>query len=141
MPRLHKISLEVEEVAVGTVMRALHNMAGVVAVNYHMDEIGYKQRKSKRSNGAQPPHAGKPRKSFAVTGSDYLLRLIGKAKAPLTNAAARKAFLADGRSENSINSVVHLLRTEGLIGYAPDGGYILTKKQKDRLRHRVSKEA
>jgi len=135
MPRFHRISIEVEEVAVGIVMRVLHTTPGVARVHYDMDEIGYKQTKAQR-NGSTHGLTGRPRKRYEMKGHDLLMQILGKAGRPMVTGALAKAFEAAGRGK-SIASAVHRLRQEGLIETTVEG-YVLSRKAKDRLRHRVA---
>jgi transposase len=130
MPKLFSISIEVEEVAVGHVMRQLHNMKGVAKLNLEMGGA-----KSK-PNGSGKPHAagGKPRKLFGEPGKDLVLKLLQKGK-PLRTSEISKIFEAEGRSPHSANSLMHVLKNEGMVENKGDG-FVLTKKMKDRLRHR-----
>src|SRR5215471_6640412 len=132
MPRFHKISIDVEEVAVGAVMRLLHNIDGIVNIHYSMDDIGYKQ--TKKPNGEGRPHGskGKPRRGYKESGQDVITKLLSKS-APLRTSQLRQAFADAGRG-NSIASVIHTMRNDGLVETTP-AGYVLTKKMKDRLRH------
>jgi hypothetical protein len=130
MPKLFSISIEVEEIAVGRVMRQLHHMEGVAKLNLDMGDT------KPKPNGSKKPHTnlGRTKKVFEITGRDFFLKVLQKGK-PLTTAAMRQAFADDGRSPQSANSITHTLKQEGLI-QATEDGYILTKKMKDRLRHR-----
>ena len=87
------------------------------------------------SNGAERgPY--KPRGSFNTSGEDVALAALYKGIA--SRAQLMQAFVAEGRASSSINSVLHKLRQAGEIHLADDGNYSLTKKARDRLRHRKS---
>ena len=134
MPRFHKIHLDVEEVAVGPVMRLLHTTPGVVNIHYDVDEIGYKQ--IKKPNGAAPHgNAGKRRRSrhYGIKGSELILQLLSKNET-LRTSQLEDAFVKAGRGRG-VASAVYELKSAGLVETTP-AGYVLTRKAKDRLRHR-----
>jgi hypothetical protein len=122
MPKPFMLGVEVEEIALGKVMRALNNMPGIVKLHMNLHP------KAEKSS-----HAGKPRNAFNQTGPDLVVEAL--AKEPMATAKVRQLFIDAGRSYHSINSVLHNLRKAGLIDNA-DGVWKLTKKMKDRLRHK-----
>lgn len=129
MPKLFPIHIDVEELAVGKVMRLLHNMPGVAKV--HLD-FGI----PKKANGEMPPPRAfnRPRKQFATTGEDDALKLLSKGA--MATKVIRDHFADMGRSPASINSVLHALKQNGDAKLSDNGEWVLTKKAKDRLRHR-----
>jgi hypothetical protein len=135
MPKLFSISIEVEEVAVGRVMRLLHNLEGVAKLDLDMGDT------KPKPNGSGKPHAGVgvPKKVFGITGRDFLIKLLAKGK-PQQASALRQAFEDDGRSPNSVHSIIFTYKGEGLVENTGDG-YVLTKKMKDRLRHQAARKA
>jgi hypothetical protein len=129
MPKPFMLGIEVEEIALGKVMRALNNMPGIVKL--HMDL--HPKAKKPESNSHGHGHTGKPRNVFKQSGKDYALEIL--AKGPMQIAKVRQFFIDDGRSRHSINSVLFNLKSEGLVELR-DGNWSLTKKMKNRLRHR-----
>jgi len=132
MPKPFMLGVEVEEIALGKVMRQLNNMPGVVKL--HMDL----KTKAAKPNGEYTRGPYKPRKVYAKTGEEVALEYL--AKKPGTNAQIREQFIVEHRSPHSINSVLHTLKNDGLIKADDAGVYSLTKKMKDRLRHRKDKK-
>lgn len=128
MPKPFSISIQVEESALGHVMRVLNRMEGVVTFDFDMDE---QKRAPPKHNGA----TYKPRKIYEVSGRHFMERIFAQAKEPLTNGRLAQKFAADGRSEASTSSILHNMRKEGLLSSTPEG-YTTTKKFRDRLRHR-----
>jgi len=72
MPKLFPIALEVEELAVGKVMRQLHNMQGVAKVALDLGEPT-----NKKTNGV-----AEPRKKHAMKATDFITQLISKNDMP-----------------------------------------------------------
>src|SRR5262245_53185544 len=139
MPRLFPITVEVEEIKVGRVMRQLQKSPDIVTVT-----AGGSNPKAAKTNGAgemPSPRAytGKPRPSYAVKGADELLKFLSRA--PRTTAELRADFQIAGRSPASVASLTHELKNTGRIKKAPDGEkWTLTKKERDRLRHHNRKK-
>ena len=135
VPKPATFEVDVEEVAVGRVMRILHNTPGVLDVRWDMGS-------PKHINGGEyKEHAtkGKPRKSYSVKGPDLVAQILFKAGEPMGSGELRQAFEKAGRSPQSIASPLHMLKTQGLVEYSTTGkttGYVLTKRMKDRMRHR-----
>src|SRR5215469_6340756 len=99
MPRFHKIAIDVEEVAVGAVMRLLHSTPGVVNVHYNMDDISYKQNKP---NGAGRRRSQRgPIKQYEIKGNDFFVQVLAKAGKPVRTSAMSEAFERAGRSPHS----------------------------------------
>lgn len=140
MPKPFMLGVEIEEVALGKVLRTLNGMPGVVAL--HMDFTG----KTKPNGGAaaanghdgdrprrgRPP--GQPRKVFPITGIDEMLGLFKKKK-KLSAQGMRDAFAAAGRSPGSTASILHGLLTTGVLARSGIGEYALTKKGRDKVRY------
>jgi hypothetical protein len=125
MPKLFPISIEVEELAVGKVMRMLNSMPGVAKL--HLDL----EKKEAKPNG-RGPH--KTRVQLEETGEDVVAKAL-YGKPPMTNAQLRDVFTSQGRSPTSINSVLHTMKNNGEVKVTKDG-YTLTQKMRDRIRHR-----
>jgi hypothetical protein len=134
MPKLFSISIKVEEIAVGRVMSLLHHTAGVAKLDLDMGDA------KPKPNGKAPTYTGKPKKTYEIQNKDFLIGVLAKAKGPISAKQLKEAFTEDGRGPASVNSLVWLLKNEGLLGNTGDG-WFLTKKMKDRLRHRVSRKA
>src|SRR5262249_38714903 len=128
MARFHKISIDVEEVAVGTLMRLLHTTPCGVKVHCDLDDISHKQPTKPSREGREPtPH--QRRGSYKLSGRDALTQILAKADGPLRTGQLREAFADAGRG-NSIASVVHAMKGEGLVELT-SAGYVLSKKMKD----------
>jgi hypothetical protein len=135
VPKPITIEVEVEEIAVGRVMRILHNTPGVLDVHWDMGG-------PKHINGGEyKEHAtkGKPHQSYSVKGTDLVAQILYKSGEPMGSGELSQAFEKAGRSPHSIASPLHSLRLQGLVEYSTTGkttGYVLTKRMKDRMRHR-----
>jgi hypothetical protein len=133
MPKLFPINIEVEELAVGKVMRLLNSTPGVAKLHLDLEH------KNNKLNGGTPRGPYAPRKqpvSLEETGEE----VVGKAlyaKSPMTVSELREKFLEQGRSKSSISSVVHTMKNNGDLVSGPDG-YSLSKKMRDRMRHKKS---
>lgn len=129
MPKLFPINLEVEELAVGRVMRQLHNMPGVAKVSLDM---GAPKKPNGDARGLRGPY--KPRKTFETSGTDEVAKLLYKKQ--MSTPQLSEAFAAMGRSPASTSSILHELKNDQLIKRSEDGeGWVLTKKMRDRMRH------
>ena len=115
MPKLFPIHIEVEEVALGRVMRILHNTEGVAKINLQMEEPKAKP------NGFRSHH---PRSE--ENGQSLALKIL--AKKPASRKDLMASFVAQGRSGKSINSVLWNLQQDKLIARFKDGAYHLTAK-------------
>jgi len=124
MPKMFPITLEVEEIALGRVMRLLHNTPGVAKLHFDLGDT-----KQRKTNGHR-----KPKGSFEESGADLLIRVLNKS-GPMSKGQMHEAFEKAGRSGKSADSVTHGLKSQGLIQNTGNG-YVLTKKMRDRLRHR-----
>lgn len=138
MPKLFPISIEVEELAVGKVMRLLNTMPGVAKL--HLDL----ERREVKANGAGEPRGPYKTRKKAVqleeTGEEVIAKVLF-GKPPMTNAQLRDVFVSQGRSASSINSVLHTMKNKGDVQISPDGGYTLTKLMRDRIRSRKNRKA
>jgi hypothetical protein len=132
MPRFFTVRLQVEEVALGPVMRQLNNMPGVAKFNLDLEDMKYTAPNGKASH--QPRGKRMRRGAYELRGTDYLVQLLSKADKPLRTGELQELFSKNGRGK-SIASAIHALRKDGLVETTP-AGYMLTKKMKDRLRHR-----
>jgi hypothetical protein len=138
VPKLFPIHIEVEELAVGRVMRVLNSLDGVAKLHLDLDRD-----KAVKPNGAGEPRGPyKTRKqpvTLAETGDETVIKALF-AKSPLTVPQLRDLFVAQGRSPKSISSVLHKLKQDGEV-LISDDGYMLTKKARDRMRHKVSRKS
>lgn len=102
MPKLFPIHIEVEELAVGKVMRQLHNTPGVAKINLDMG--------APKLNGAGAPRGPYKTRKQSVTSDETGQDLVGKTllgKPPMRRKQLMDAFAAQGRSRSSINSVLY----------------------------------
>lgn len=136
MPQLFPILIRVEEVALGKVMRTLHNTPGVAKVDLLLGDT----KSAANGNGHLNGHANgedKPKKKRFVaedgtTGADRLIQLLKKKPHKVTGIKA--AFEKEGRAPDSASSLIHLAKQNGLIESKPDG-YHLTKRGRDKARY------
>ena len=135
MPKPMIITVSVEEIAFGKVYRMLDTHPGVISMTYHAE--GSKPNgHDKKENG----NKGKPKNTFEMRGSEYLLGAMYKHKGPVRTIALRKLFEQAKRSPASVSSLLHAAKQEGLIESREDG-YVLTKKGRDREYQRSKKGA
>jgi hypothetical protein len=115
VPKLFPIHIEVEELAVGRVMRVLNSLDGVAKL--HLDL----ERDKAKPNGAGEPRGPyktrKPSVQLEETGDETVIKtLFGKS--PMTVPQLRDLFLSQGRSGASISSVMHKLKKDGDVQIA-----------------------
>jgi predicted transcriptional regulator len=125
MPKPMTITISVEEAFFGKIYRTLDLTPGVVSISYH----------SESEAKPKPKPNGKSRPSYDTIGKDFVIKLLSKGR-PMIPSAVGKAFTSAGRSYHSATSVIHKLKSEGLIQNIEGKGYTLTTKMKGRLRHR-----
>jgi len=129
MPKLFPIYIEVEELAVGKVMRLLNKMPGVAKFNLDMDRPA-------KPNGMREPKQRRAPKKFDMKAEDFIGDILFKNGA--TPASVLKQHFADvGRSPNSVNSQLSDMQEKKLIKQDGLGGWVLTKLARDRLRNRA----
>lgn len=130
MPKPFPILIEVEEVALGKVMRSLHTMPGVIKIYMDMDQAGAAAPKSGR---------GGAMKQYAETGEAMVLRLLSTSKKPLETRAFVQEARAQGRAVPS--SPLNALKRKGLIRQPKPLFYELTAKGKDHLAKKAKAKA
>ena len=137
MTKLVPINIMVERVAVMDVLDKLDMTPGVAKINFDY------RRKTGRTNGAGEPgeeHTPRPArgpyKKYDIKGDDMVARLL-YGRPPMTPSQLKDAFEAAGRSPLSIHSLVHNMKKRGDLVLG-EQGYSLSKKMRDRLRHRVA---
>lgn len=107
MPKPFLLGVEIEEAFFGKVMRKINALPGVVALHMDFDRKG-KTSKSK-SNGA-----GRPKNQFEDTGEEAILKLMKGGK-KVRKQEIRDAFVAQGRSPKSIDSLIHKMKAAGTL--------------------------
>jgi|SRR5215467_15109720 len=128
MPKLFTVTIGIEEIAFGRVMRLLHHTEGVAKIDWDMGDAF-----PAKANGAErAPHK---RGAYGMTGKDFIVQALVRANKPVRGTDFKRLFEKDGRPGSSIASPINELRERGLISSTPEG-YVLTRKMKDRLRHR-----
>ena len=125
MPKLMELRIEVEEIAFGHVMRALHHMPGVAKVHFDMNALGKKPGRP-HLNGHVRSHAS------GINAADYLMGLLTKQKT-LTRKSIGELFSQDGRSPSVGDTAVYKLKKMGLV-MGDAAGFSLTKKGRDRAK-------
>jgi hypothetical protein len=133
MPKLFPINIEVEELAVGRVMRMLNGMPGVAKM--HLD-MGHDKKPKLNGDGTPrgPYKTRKPAVQLEETGEEAVAKaLFGKP--PQTAKQIKDLFTSQGRSAASTSSVLYTMKANGDVQIGDDG-YTLTKKMRDRMRHR-----
>src|SRR5262245_16310979 len=113
--------IEVEEIAVGTVMRLLLETPGAGHVDLEARET-----KAKPDGEARPY---KPRGNFETTGQQAIEAILFTGPKP--RAALAEAFVKQGRSPTSINSCLHTMRQGGDVILQDDDTYTLSRRAKD----------
>lgn len=125
------LTVGIDPAAVGPVIERLKKTKGVVQL-----DLGAAAPKKQKMNGADDgtrTHRG----TYTTTGREAIAAIL-KGKPPMTTGQLRDAFEAQGRSPASIASCVHTMKADGEL-VLTDSGYTLTKKMRDRLRHRKGK--
>lgn len=129
MPRLFRIKLNVEQDALGRTVAALERIEGVT-FDFDLEAPSA----PKHNGAARPPRS--PRGVYQLKGSEFAMQVLYRADKPLRTSQLKDAFVKAGRGR-SVASAVHALKQQGLLE-TTDGGYALTRKAKDRLRHRAA---
>ena len=128
MPKMFSIHLEVEELALGSVMHKLHTIPGVAKIALNMD----KKPKAKANGSAS--HS----KKFGETAEEFAMSLLRDGPQP---ARVLKDHFADvGRSAGSVSSALNTAQAQGFVEKAGNATWALTRKAKDRLRHKEKKD-
>jgi hypothetical protein len=134
MPKPFTAFVEIEQAYVGQVLMRLKGMRGVVGVGF---DDGKKSKSNGHDVGEPVVHRARgPYKKYETTGADELIKIL-HGKPPMTSTQLADAFRARGRSPKSINSLCHSMKKSGDLVLTEDG-YTLSKKMRDRLRHRVA---
>lgn len=130
MPKPYLVQLEIEEIALGAVMRRLHSMPGVAAVHLNLDETA-----ARRPYNGGKPHAatGKPKPGSTIRsamlkgmrdGKDYdnaaIAAIFAKAKLKVAPQHVRQ------HADNAMRG--------GLLTRVAPGTYKLTAKGRDYLK-------
>lgn len=142
VPKPFLLGVEVEEIYVGPVMRAIKKLDGVVGVLDMDTQKKSGEEAAPRTNGAGQPrgpyNTRKQPVTLEETGDEAVIKaLFGKP--PMSVPQLRDLFVAQGRSGKSISSVLHKLKKQGDVQIGDDG-YMLTKKARDRMRHRKGRK-
>ena len=133
MPRPFTIEVVIEESSFGSVMRKLDGMPGVININWDADRD--RGKKAKPNGTAGKPR--QPRPAYDKPARDVLLEALhGKS---MRSGEIRDAFVAAGRAPSSFASVIHLLKQSGDVQSTSEG-YTLTKKARDRMRHKSKRK-
>lgn len=132
MPKTFKMLVEAEEVALGHVMNTLHRTPGVVKVDLLLGDTPTAKRAAGSMNGHELKKPRKPRYEGETSGADRLIQLLKKG--PSNTTALKKAFEKDGRSPDSVSSLIYAAKNDGILQTGEDG-YTLTKKGRDRARY------
>jgi hypothetical protein len=133
MPKPFLLGVEVEEIALGNLMRRIGVMPGVVRIHWDFKAALGKHSKADKPNGVH-----KPRKVYETTGEDALLELM-HGKPPMTPSQMADGFKAIGRSPKSTSSLLHQLKKTGQVQRAENGAWKLSSKARDKLRHRKAR--
>lgn len=143
MPKPFLLGVEIEEMLVGPVMRAIKRLDGVVGV-IDLDTQKKSGDAMPRANGAGVPRGPykqrKPPGDFTETGEETVAKAL-HGKPPMTAKQLKDVFISQRRSPSSINSVLHKMKNQNEIQISPDGGYTLTKLMRDRMRSRKTRKA
>jgi hypothetical protein len=126
MPKPFTVLIEIEKMFVGEVIEKLNKMRGISKFDIHLGQ-------KPKPNGHADPRA--PRNQFAKSGAEFILELLFKNQ--LSNADLKAAFEADSRSPASTSSILHNGKKAGdIVLDKKTGKFGLSKKARDRLRHR-----
>jgi len=136
MPKLIKVLLQIEEVALGHVINTLDRTPGVAKFDLLFDQKPVTNGHDKFANA---PNGGekKPRKlpvRKEITGEKFIIKSLAKQKGPVKTSFVRDAFQKDGRQPDSSASALHLCKKAGFVQHN-ENGYVLTKKGRDRARY------
>lgn len=128
MPKTFPILIDVEEIAVGRIMRVLNKMPGVAKL--HLDMANEKP--AKANGSTRPPHKKFPNKAE----EDIIDALF--ARGQMTTANMKELFIEKGRQPQSVGSGLTTAKNNGDVKKADSGeGWVLTKATRDRMRSRL----
>lgn len=136
------VELKIERSAFFETMDRIGKLHGVVDVLWDPQKIF---KPNGTANTAEPRGPRGPYKKkrpstkietkSGLSGKNFVLKLLEKG--PMATAELGEAFVADGRAKSSTASTINHLKVADLIRYDEKlVGYVLSKKMKDRLRHR-----
>jgi hypothetical protein len=139
--KLYTALIGIEEIALGSVVRILHNTPGIAKVDLLLGDTKQAAdhaKNEKKANG----HANgedKPRRKRVVkdiSGIDFIVKTLAKHKGAMKQPAIKDAFDKDGRAPGSAPAVIHNAKKEGLVQNVARGeGYQLTKRGRDKARY------
>jgi hypothetical protein len=127
MPKPFLIGIEVEEVALGLVMRKLNSLPGVVKLHMDLDLIGPKA----KPNGTDPHGKrrgrppGRPHRTFDMTGEQAIIAML-KGKT-MSIGEMKDVFAAQGRAPGSVNSCLFKVQKQGAVVRTGPNAYALAK--------------
>ena len=140
MPKPFTAFVDIEQSLVGVVLSKIKNMRGVVGVGIDDGKPRYKNGHDTSPDEEQTRQHREPRgprKLYETTGKEDLIKMM-TGKPPMTTKQMADGFVARGRSPKSINSLCHVMKNEGEL-VLTNQGWALSKKLKDRLRHRKTR--
>jgi len=129
MPKPFLIGIEVEEVALGLVMRKLNSLPGVVKLHMDLDLIGPKA----KPNGTDPHGKrrgrppGRPHRTFDMTGEQAIIAML-KGKT-MSIGEMKDVFAAQGRAPGSVNSCLFKVQKQGAVVRTAPNTYALAKSK------------
>jgi predicted transcriptional regulator len=136
MPKLLHLRVGVEEIALGTVMVRLNNMAGVASVEVDLGDS------KPKPNGHMSSHKHRSsisRKHFAMTGDNAMLKILAAHKTPVSLNDINTMFTKEGRAFKSASPILTILKKQGLVSRPSEGHYTLTSKGRGRVKNISSK--
>ncbi len=122
---LVSVIIKVEEIAFIPVLRALHNLPGVAAVDFNMDDLGH------RSGSARKPKQVTKTDGETMSASQLLVTLM--AQGPQHLAVLKKGLADAGFSVKGISSALNELRKAGISETGGIGIHKLTEKAMSEL--------
>lgn len=134
MATLFPIILEVEETAVGAVLRLLKDYPGVAKLHLDLDNVGKKP--VRRNGGGRLPRT--PKSPDAPRVNDVI---IGELLSGQKNLAhLKEKVVATGGSVRSVDAALHVLRTKGIAESAGIGIHRLTERAMQELGSKAKPE-
>lgn len=129
MPKPLSVTVEVEEIALGRVIRILNRTPGVVRFNLNLQGD---RPEGEEAEGEQPHgNTGRTPRKGKIGGRRIMLGMLAQAKGkPVSAKQFKPVFEGDGISHKSVHTVAHILKKIGHIKQVDIGTYVMTPKGK-----------
>ena len=140
MPKPFMLTIEIEEIAVGPVIRRLTNMPGIVALHMDLDKLNAKPGGGgfKKNGEARKPYTPRAPRPIGTMRADMLALL--KSGKPMESKAIHAALNPSGgdKQKTSVRNTIYNAKRDGFIKQAGDGKMALAEKGRAALKAKVA---